>query len=269
MLAKRINLTPIQFSRHETRIMIVSFLVLVGLAIIRSTQSYIKYAATVDYFSVPLTLLYNFIVFSSYVLFTPLIIKMIHQFPISRQQPKTNILIHIGFSGVFGIIQMVFCNLVLYMIGLSSTPIMSAFITKYITGIIQFHLLAYWIILLFMTSGRPGLFKKTKLLERFIIKENKYTTFLELEKVQWIEALDHYQKLHTDSGFYLYKDSMTNLIKQLPKDQFMRVHRSSIININQVEGLRKSDSQLVAKLQNGNEVPVGKSYRNEVKSLFS
>ncbi len=266
MIPAKTRHVPLSLSKYETRIIVISFLFLVGLALLRSAQNYLKYAATVDYFSIPLTLLFNFIVFSSFVLFTPIIIRLTQRFPLAKHQ-LGNIGIHIGLSLGLVLLQMLLCNLILYVIDLSSSPIFPVFIKKYLTGFIQFHLLAYWIILLFI-SHKQRRETQPKYLERFVIKDGHFTTTVARDQVHWIEALDHYQKLHTDTGFFLYKDTMANLVKQLPDDQFMRIHRSAIVNTQHIKGLRRADQQLLVKLENGEEVAVGKSYRSKVQALF-
>ncbi len=247
----------------------ISFAVLAAVGIVVSFQKYFKYASTGDY-SIPLSLLYNLIVFSTYALFVPLIVKAVNRFPIGRQYRISNFTFHLGLSVALGLTHMIFCNLVLYGIDLSSTPIFPRFLTKYLTNVIHIQLLAYWIIVAFISRGRKTpTDARNGLLDRFVIKENGFTTFLELEKVLWIEALDHYQKLHTENGFFIYKDSMSNLTKKLPADRFKRIHRSAIINVSQVEGLKKTSTQMMVKLQNGQELAVGKSFRTEIKSLFA
>ncbi len=258
------------FGKLERQYLGTSFLVLAILAIIVSAQKYAKHASTTEYYSLPLSVLYNFIVFSVYALFVPLIIKAVDRFPLRKDFTVNNFLFHLGLSIAFGLTHMLLCNLILYGIDLSSSPIFPRFITKYLTGVIHIHLMAYWVVLGFLSFRKKEHTEKNdERLDQFIIKENKYTSFLALEKVHWIEAIDHYQKLHTGDGFFIYKDSISNLEKQLPPDKFKRIHRSLIVNLSQIEGLKKSNNQLLVRLQCGQELMVGKSFRSEMKSLFS
>ncbi|MEQ9405684.1 MAG: LytTR family DNA-binding domain-containing protein [Cyclobacteriaceae bacterium] len=260
----------IQLSKSETQFWIVSFLILSGLAIIVFAQNYVKYASSVEDFSVSLSLLYNLIVFATYSLFTPLIIRTVRRFPTGKGGKSMHLFVHLGLSVLLGLIHMLFCNLILYGIDLSSSPFFPRFITKYLTNVIHFHVLAYWAILGFVTiRGVNGVEKGNELLQRFVIQDNKHTRFLKLEEVYWIEALDHYQKLHTENGFFLYRDSMCNLELNLPKEKFKRIHRSAIVNLERMERLKKSNHQLMIELQNGQEVVVGKSFRTAIRHFFS
>jgi len=269
MFAKKFSLQAIQLSKFEKQVIGGTFLLLAGLAVVIFVQNYVKYASTAAYFSVRLSLLYNFIVFSTYTIFTPIIIKMAVQFPVGKESSRSNFLIHFGLSIVLGLAHMIFCNLVLYGLDLSSTPIFPRFITKYLTNVIHFHILAYWIILMLVSKrGKMASYNEATL-DRFVIKQNKHTSFVELDQVYWIEALDHYQKLHTSDGFFIYNDSMANLVRLLPSEKFKRVHRSTIVNLSIIDALKRSEKQLSISLKNGHELPVGKSFKSEVRALFS
>ena len=240
MSTKKLNTLTLPIKRLETRSLAVSFVLLTTLGVIVFFQKYIKYAATNEYFSAPLALLYHLIIFSTFALFTPLIIKAVKQHPIGKGYSWQNFGKHLVFSIILGLTHMLLCNLILYGLDLASSPIFPRFITKYLTNVIHFHLLTYWIIAGFASIYRDEVTRhKNSTLKRFVIKENRYTTLLELEEVYWIEAIDHYQKLHTENGFFIYKDSISNLSKNLPHDKFRRVHRSSIVNVEKVDGLKK------------------------------
>ncbi len=270
MLNSKSGINALALGKLERQYFGASFLVLAILAIIVSTQKYVKHASTTEYYSIPLSLLYNFIVFSTYALFAPIIIKVVNRFPLRKKFKVTNFMLHLGLSVVLGLVHMLLCNLILYGIDLSTSPIFPRFIAKYLTGVIHIHLLAYWVILGFISFRKKDQAENNNgKLDQFVIKENKYTSFLALEKVHWIEAIDHYQKLHTGDGFYIYKDSMSNLVRRLPPDKFKRIHRSFIVNLGQIEGLKKTDKQLLVRLQCGQELLVGKSFRTEMRSLFS
>lgn len=63
---------------------------------------------------------------------------------------------------------------------------------------------------------------------------------------------------------------MTNIEKRLPQDQFIRSHRSHIVNLEQISEVRHTDSggQLL-KLRTGREVPVGRSYRDHLREQLT
>ncbi len=266
MLPKRTSSPILAIGPAEIRTLGFAFVGLTVIAVIVFTQNYVKHAHTTEYFSAPLSLAYNFIVYSSFALFVPIVVKASRRFPIGSDGLKRHIVVHIFLSLALGFAHMLFCNLVLYGVDLSSSPIFPRFLTKYLTNVIHFHLLAYWTVLAFVSDFR---FKRKQqphqLLERFVINHNRNSSILALDQVLWIEALDHYQKLHTKEGFSIYKDSMANLERQLP-EQFLRVHRSAIVNTDHIIEFKKNRS--ILEVSGGLKVPVGKSFKTRVRLLF-
>lgn len=255
----------------------VKFTSLAGLvttlvALIVLAQNYYKYAAVVEDYSVRLSLIYNLIVYGTYALATPLILKLTDMIRLREGKWYWRFSAHLGISIALALIHMLFCNLFLFVIDLSSMPIFPRFITKYLTNVIHIHLMVYWAIVLLVTFYRdlyPGE-KQIKvadndLLSRFTIKENGRVFHLDFDAVYWIEAQDHYQKLHTISGSHLIKDSMKNLEASLPNHVFKRAHRSYFVNMRHVDALVKKPEEQKGEfleLANGTSLKLGKAYRS-------
>lgn len=255
----------------------VKFTSLAGLvttlvALIVLAQNYYKYAAVVEDYSVRLSLIYNLIVYSTYALATPLILRLTDMIRLREGKWYWRFSAHLGISIVLALMHMLFCNLFLFAIDLSSTPIFPRFITKYLTNVIHIHLMIYWAIVLLVTFYRdlyPGE-KQAKvsddnLLSRFTIKENGRVFHVDFNAVYWIEAQDHYQKLHTFTGSHLIKDSMKNLEASLPDDVFKRAHRSYFVNTQHIDALVKKPEEQKGEfleLANGASLKLGKAYRS-------
>ena len=102
-------------------------------------------------------------------------------------------------------------------------------------------------------------------LERIFVKTGSHIDVIPIEDLYYIQAQDDYVELHSPNGRFLKKETMGNLEKQLPDDQFLRVHRSSIINTQQIEKLEKYGKEsYVVILKDGTKVIVSKS---RVKNL--
>ncbi|HMM11161.1 MAG TPA: LytTR family DNA-binding domain-containing protein [Bacteroidales bacterium] len=108
-----------------------------------------------------------------------------------------------------------------------------------------------------------------KPLERIVVKSGSKIHVLPLDDIQQIEAQDDYVMIHTASGRFIKKETMQRLETQLPQEHFIRVHRSFIVNINQVQRIEQygKESYLLI-LKNGNEVNVSKSRIKELKREF-
>jgi DNA-binding LytR/AlgR family response regulator len=86
-----------------------------------------------------------------------------------------------------------------------------------------------------------------------------------VESVDRIEAEGDYVRVHVGEGAHLIKDTITALQERLDPDMFLRVHRSSIVNLGRVRGVRRRLPRgLYLTLEGGGAVSVGPSYAAEV-----
>ena len=101
--------------------------------------------------------------------------------------------------------------------------------------------------------------------ERFFVKTGNRIDVIPVTDIIRIEAQDDYVEFHTAKGRFLKKETMAQMEKQLPPGRFLRVHRSHIIRLDQMEKLEKygKESYLVI-LKDGAKVQVSKS---RIKSL--
>jgi two-component system LytT family response regulator len=70
---------------------------------------------------------------------------------------------------------------------------------------------------------------------RFIVKAGGRVLFLRAAEIDWIEANDYYACLHVGERSYLIRESMNDLEAGLDPEAFARVHRSAIVNLQQVK----------------------------------
>ncbi|MBN2637924.1 MAG: response regulator transcription factor [Bacteroidales bacterium] len=107
--------------------------------------------------------------------------------------------------------------------------------------------------------------EKSGPLERIFVKTGSHIDMIPVPDIFYIQAQDDYVELHSPNGRFLKKETMGSIEKQLPEGQFLRVHRSSIINTKQIEKLEKYGKEsYVVILKDGTRVIVSKS---RVKTL--
>lgn len=100
--------------------------------------------------------------------------------------------------------------------------------------------------------------------EPIYIKSDKKMVLLQPEEVYCLESLGNYVKVWEEHRFLLTPRTLSSFESQLPADQFIRIHKSYIINrkyIHYIEGN-------TVRLKNGKELPVGKNYKHVVKQLL-
>ena len=103
-------------------------------------------------------------------------------------------------------------------------------------------------------------------LERLAIKSSGQVAFVKVAEIDWIEAADYYACLHVGTRTHLLRRSMTELERELAPDIFCRVHRSTIVNLDRVRGLKLSeDGEYEVRLENGIKLPLSRRYRRELQ----
>lgn len=101
--------------------------------------------------------------------------------------------------------------------------------------------------------------------ENLIIKDSGKIIIIPVHNISCIEAFDYYIKIHYDARFTLTRIPLKNIITRLPVSQFIRVHRSNVINIHHIDSLeKKGKGELVVKLKSGKEVRVSDTYKKEL-----
>src|SRR5688572_20783542 len=94
-------------------------------------------------------------------------------------------------------------------------------------------------------------------LTRLLIRESGTVSFIPLEEVDWIEAADYYARVHAGKKTQLVRYTMNDLEKQLDPQQFVRVHRSAIVNVSRVKEIRVAHQNHHAiLLSSGASVPL-------------
>jgi len=101
-------------------------------------------------------------------------------------------------------------------------------------------------------------------MERIVVKTGSKIRIIPVHEVLYLEAADDYVKIHTNSAVFLKNRTMAYFEKALPPTQFVRTHRSFIINIGEISRIDHHDKDNhVAVLRNGAVIPVSKSgYQN-------
>jgi len=105
--------------------------------------------------------------------------------------------------------------------------------------------------------------------ERFSVRKGRTQYVIPTSDIRWIEAQSYYAALHTDSGCYLIRRSLTKLENDLNPEHFIRVHRSTILNTRCIKGIQTdADGSCSVILVDGERHKVSRSRRQDVKSAL-
>ena len=105
---------------------------------------------------------------------------------------------------------------------------------------------------------------------RIVVKNGTTILILPINDIPYIEAYDDYVKIYNKDTFYLKKKTMGYYEQILDAQQFVRIHRSYILNINyltKIEPLDKNNS--LAILKTGAKLPLSKTGHSKLKEVLS
>jgi two-component system, LytTR family, response regulator len=113
---------------------------------------------------------------------------------------------------------------------------------------------------------RRGKERPTRM-ERLAIKNAGQVSFLKISEIDWIEAADYYACLHVGPKSHLLRRSIADLEQELDESVFCRIHRSTIVNLDRIRGLKlNEDGEYEVLLDNGTKVRMSRRYRKELQS---
>lgn len=111
---------------------------------------------------------------------------------------------------------------------------------------------------------------KPRQLFKLPVFKNGRVVLLDLNDVVYFEAEGHYTSVHTESQTYLCNLALSDLEARLDAAQFVRVHRSHMINVQFASAFEKVDEQCMIIMRTKNEarVPVSRSNVQKLKLMF-
>jgi len=109
-----------------------------------------------------------------------------------------------------------------------------------------------------------------KYTERLVIKSGGRIFFVGVAEIDWIEAADNYVRLHAGPDAHLLRETMNSLEKRLDPGQFLRIHRSRMVNIQRIKELQPLfRGEYDVRLTDGTRLESGRGYKERLQKLFS
>src|SRR5262245_20600231 len=110
---------------------------------------------------------------------------------------------------------------------------------------------------------------KPKHLERLAIKSSGRVVLVKVEDIDWIEAADNYVSLHLGSEQHLHRETLSRIEAQLSPGKFMRISRSTIVNVDRIKELQPLfHGEYAVILRNGTRLTMSRSYRDRLDQLM-
>ncbi len=105
---------------------------------------------------------------------------------------------------------------------------------------------------------------EVKPLSHIYVKSDRENVKINLAEIQYIESLKNHIKISTTKGTHITLVSISETAKKLPSSNFVRIHRSFIINLNHVDIFTNSYVSILRK-----SIPIGNVYKTRVLELLN
>jgi two-component system LytT family response regulator len=105
---------------------------------------------------------------------------------------------------------------------------------------------------------------------RLVIKTAGRVVFVDTNEIAWVEAAGNYVEVNTSGGRYLLREGIGSLAKRLDANQFVRIHRSIIVNVRKIKELQPCNrGEYVVVLRDGKQLSCSRGYRATLQELIA
>lgn len=106
-------------------------------------------------------------------------------------------------------------------------------------------------------------------LERLLVKEHGRLIPVQIQDVDHLSSAGNYVRLHCGATSYLIRDTLTRLEAALDPKQFVRIHRTAIVNIHRIHSLESLyGGDYTIKLSTGAKLTLSRNYTEHVMHLL-
>lgn len=125
-----------------------------------------------------------------------------------------------------------------------------------------------WKLSRFPHSSKAEITNNHKPMDKVLVMKGNGEKLIQWDSVISITAAGNYLELVAENEQYLLRTTMKQLDEKLPKDRFIRIHRSYIVNITRIEKIisQPAGNGLVY-LCNGQQLPLSKNYKKQIRSF--
>jgi two-component system, LytTR family, response regulator len=103
--------------------------------------------------------------------------------------------------------------------------------------------------------------------DRLVIKSSGRIYFIRTRDIDWCEAAGNYVRLHVGPQTHLVRGTMGHIESQLDPKQFVRIHRSTIVNVDRIQELHSSfGGEYVVLLHDKTRLTLSRGYRDGLQA---
>lgn len=103
---------------------------------------------------------------------------------------------------------------------------------------------------------------------RLEIRDTGKTVRIPQKDIEWIDSAGDYKCVHAGGETFIMRTTMKELERELDPGIFQRIHRSTIVNVNQVASMTPHiNGEFFLTLKNGHTVKLSRTYKNKLRYL--
>jgi two-component system LytT family response regulator len=108
-------------------------------------------------------------------------------------------------------------------------------------------------------------------IDRLVFKSKGRIVFLRVNEIQWVAAEGNYLRIHVGQESHLLRETMANLEGKLDPEKFLRIHRSTLVNLRYVKEIHPwfGDGESVVILHGGTQLSLSRGYRHKLGHLVT
>lgn len=105
-----------------------------------------------------------------------------------------------------------------------------------------------------------------KYVDRIVVKDRGRVYFVKVDEIEYVEASGNYVALHVGGKTHLVYDTLSKIESTLDPNRFLRIHRSTIVSIDQIKELQPHfNAEFVVLLKSGHTLKLSRSYSESAK----
>ena len=102
--------------------------------------------------------------------------------------------------------------------------------------------------------------------DRLMIKSAGRVYFVKVSEIDYVEAAGNYVRLHVGKDAHLLRETMNGVETRLDPNQFLRIHRSTIVNLDRVKEMQPWFSgEYVVIMKDGTQLKLSRGYRDRLE----
>jgi two-component system LytT family response regulator len=110
---------------------------------------------------------------------------------------------------------------------------------------------------------------RNRFIERLVVRSGGRILILRVELIDWIEAASNYVRIHAAGKEFLLRETMTSLESKLDPNDFVRIHRSTIVRVDRIRELEPLfQGDYVVILEDNTRLTSRRGYREKLQELL-